>query len=221
MKEIHLAVQKTARYFQFGELDSNTKEVWIVLHGYGHLPAYFSRKFTPLFETRKACFIFPEGMHRFYLEGNSGKVGASWMTRESRETDINDNFHLLEHVIANIHLKTGQPFKLILFGFSQGAATAINWLVRTSQKIDQMVIWAGSVPPEIDYSAHRERLMNSDFKVFLGDKDEFFDKDNENKIFGPLLEAQIPVDIYRFSGGHDLPEEALLNLHNQLIQLKK
>jgi predicted esterase len=218
MQPINFSTQKTARYFQCGELDQNTSEVWIILHGYGHLPAYFSRKFNPLFETRKACYIFPEGLHRFYLEGNSGKVGASWMTRESRETDIEDNFYLLENLMSEVKKKTKQSFRLIVLGFSQGAATALNWLIRTSLKIDQMIIWAGSIPPEIDYKAHRERLLKSTFRVFLGDKDAFFDKENENKIFGPLVEAQIPVDIYRFAGGHDLPEEALLTLHHQLIQ---
>ncbi len=218
MQEVKFSIQKTARYFQFGELDGNTTEVWIVLHGYGHLPEYFSRKFTPLFEARKACYIFPEGLHRFYLEGNSGKVGASWMTRESRETDIADNIYLLENLMSEIRKKTKQSFRLILLGFSQGAATAMHWLVKTAVKIDQMIIWAGSIPPEIDYKAHRERLLGPKLKVFLGNEDEFFDQDNENKIFGPLLEAQIPVDIYRFEGGHDLPREAMLNLHNQLIQ---
>ena len=33
----------------------------------------------------------PEGLSRFYLEGFSGKVGATWMTREDRLNDI-DNY---------------------------------------------------------------------------------------------------------------------------------
>ena len=30
-------------------------------------------------------------MHRFYLEGSSGRVGASWMTKEAREDDKKEN----------------------------------------------------------------------------------------------------------------------------------
>ena len=32
--------------------------------------------------------IAPQGLHKFYLEGTSGRVGASWMTKENREDDI-------------------------------------------------------------------------------------------------------------------------------------
>ncbi len=81
MKEHHLIIPKTARYFQNGELNQSTSEVWIVCHGYGQLANFFLRKFD-LLNSNTTCIIAPEGLHRYYLEGSAGRVGASWMTKE-------------------------------------------------------------------------------------------------------------------------------------------
>ena len=45
IQKFKIQTTKTARYFQIGELSSMTKNVWIVLHGYGMLPEYFIKKF--------------------------------------------------------------------------------------------------------------------------------------------------------------------------------
>uniref|UniRef100_UPI0040490757 hypothetical protein n=1 Tax=Fluviicola sp. TaxID=1917219 RepID=UPI0040490757 len=44
------------------------KQVIYVLHGYGQLVSFFKRKFNS-FQLSNTLFVFPEGMHRFYLQG--------------------------------------------------------------------------------------------------------------------------------------------------------
>ena len=60
------------------EVNENTKYLCIAFHGYGQLAKYFIRDFESLGPEHVA--IVPEGLHRFYREGMSGRVVASWMT---------------------------------------------------------------------------------------------------------------------------------------------
>ena len=103
MTEHHLAVTRTARYYQLGELSAQTQRVWFVCHGYGQLAAYFSRHFTFLSAANPdTVIIAPEGMSRFYLQGNGGRVGASWMTSDDRLHEIADHIGFLNQLAAKI-----------------------------------------------------------------------------------------------------------------------
>ena len=84
----HIRVQKTARY---AVLRPNTpaNSVMFAIHGYREMVPYFIKKFQSLAD-QGVMVVAPEGLHRFYIEGYSGRVGASWMTKEDRESDIID-----------------------------------------------------------------------------------------------------------------------------------
>ncbi len=90
--EHSIVLQKHFRY-HLSENYSSKRKLLIALHGYGQLAQYFAKKFDQL--PKEYALLVPEGMHRFYLDGNSGRVGASWMTKEGREMDIDDNLHNL------------------------------------------------------------------------------------------------------------------------------
>ena len=47
IQKFKIQTSKSARYFQIGEINNNTKSIWIVLHGYGMLPEYFIKKLAP------------------------------------------------------------------------------------------------------------------------------------------------------------------------------
>ena len=87
-----LEVTQKLRIVSLGKLNKNTTNIWLALHGYGQLVEYFKRHFVPLSQDTRA-FLFPQGPHKFYLQGTEGRVGASWMTKEDRLIDI-DNQHL-------------------------------------------------------------------------------------------------------------------------------
>ncbi|MES2619454.1 MAG: phospholipase, partial [Bacteroidota bacterium] len=89
MKENHIIINKTARFFTLGELNAKTKHVWIVLHGFGYDVKKFLSQFEPLL--REEIFIIaPEALNRFYLKATAGLVGATWMTKEDRLNEIKD-----------------------------------------------------------------------------------------------------------------------------------
>ena len=73
----HLTVERTARCAVLGERDDDLRDVWFVLHGYGQLAADFLAGFGAVAEPGR-LLVAPEGLSRFYTEGSSGKVGASW-----------------------------------------------------------------------------------------------------------------------------------------------
>ena len=111
---------KTYRYFSISA-EKNPKNLLIAMHGYGQLAEYFIRKFNGC--SKDFTILAPEGPHRFYKNGYSGRVGASWMTKEAREDDIDDNLNWLTKWLT-AHLKENTYEKIVLLGFSQGGATA-------------------------------------------------------------------------------------------------
>ena len=92
-------LQKHFRYY-LSENYSHKKKLLIALHGYGQLAQYFAKKFDQLPEDY--ALLVPEGMHRFYLQGSSGRVGASWMTKDGREFDIEDNLNYLNQLLSHV-----------------------------------------------------------------------------------------------------------------------
>ena len=98
MQEHHLEVKRTARYFTLGTLDENTEQIWFVLHGYGQLAQFFIKKFSVL-DDGKTFLVAPEALSRFYLEGVTGRVGATWMTREERSNEVADYVFYLNQLV--------------------------------------------------------------------------------------------------------------------------
>jgi hypothetical protein len=101
LKEAHIEFSQKRRYYT-NELKGKSK-ILVALHGYGQLAQFFARKFAAL--DQSFGIIVPEGPHRFYLEGSSGRVGASWMTKEWREQDIEENTRYLLALIEKVKAK--------------------------------------------------------------------------------------------------------------------
>src|SRR5688572_17917874 len=95
MHEHHLRVQRTARYYALGSVGAHVRCIWVVLHGYGQLAASLLSRCAPL-AGDDTLVVAPEALSRFYLapvspaDHRNAKVGASWMTREARESEIAD-----------------------------------------------------------------------------------------------------------------------------------
>ncbi|MDB3905401.1 hypothetical protein N9335_02870 [Crocinitomicaceae bacterium] len=191
---------KTYRYFSISGKE-NSRNLLITLHGYGQLAAYFIRKFN-------ACpdnydILAPEGPHRFYKNGHSGRVGASWMTKESREDDIEDNLHWLNEWLKE-HLKSNHYEKIILLGFSQGGATAARWYYNEVEIFDQLILWSSVFPPDIEKSRVTTRHNNL---YVVGTKDEFInDTMREEEV---IFYKDIGFKTYVYDGNHDIDSSVL------------
>jgi predicted esterase len=206
MTENKLSIQKTIRYYTIGDLEK-ANYLLIALHGYGQLPSYFGRKFENV--PTDYFVVIPEGLHRFYLEGTSGRVGSSWMTKEAREDDIHDNINYLNLLLE--HLSETKSFnKIILLGFSQGGATAARFYY-TSKKISHLILWACVFPPDLKM----EFTSPSNRNYFVvGNDDPYFKKDQLEETIKFYLNMN--YEIIQFTGNHSIEPNVLNDLLNKL-----
>ncbi len=180
------------------------KTLMYVLHGYGQLAKFFIRKFE--FLSDDYLIVAPEGMHRYYLEGTSGRVGASWMTKEARELDISDNVSWLDSLHEKIEAKY-EFDKIVLLGFSQGGATAARWEQLGKTTFNAMVMWACVFPPDL----HRDHLgteIESHFAI--GDNDEWYDEKARKELI--TFYRNLGYKTHEFSGNHDIDQECLKDI---------
>jgi predicted esterase len=203
----HLESSKTYRYFTHGDIEKANKLLF-VLHGYGQLAEFFIRKFHFLEEDY--FIVAPEGMHRFYLKGSSGRVGASWMTKEDRDSDIKDNIHYLNSLYDSI-CSSKKFDQITLLGFSQGGATAARWFNSFQRNIDAHISWASIYPPDLDITPC-EKNKNNYFAI--GDKDEYF---SEHKLKETILfYKNLNYITFTFHGKHNIDPLTLKEILNQI-----
>src|SRR4051812_1623967 len=129
----HVRVPRTARFYTLGADPDGAGAVWFLLHGYGQLAGEFIRYFADL-STDSTLLVAPEAMNRFYLVSPSKApagerpVGATWMTREDRESEVGDYVEYLDLLLDEIRPRLAPGAAINVLGFSQGAATATRWV---------------------------------------------------------------------------------------------
>jgi predicted esterase len=198
--EQKLSAPKTFRYWISGDLEKANKLLF-VLHGYGQLAEFFIRKFKEIPEDY--LVIAPEGMHRFYLNGTSGRVGASWMTKEDRESDIADNLNWLSQLFIKL-TKQKKIKKTILLGFSQGGATAARWFYGKNVQLDQLILWASVFPPDLEKSLIQS---NSNNYFVIGTEDEYY---NTEALKSEIeFHKKIGFRTLQFAGKHEIDIKTL------------
>ncbi len=207
--EFTLKQEKTFRYQILNE-SPQAKTVLYVLHGYGQLVEFFIQKFKEI--NKNILIVAPEGMHRFYLRGTSGRVGASWMTKEAREIDIQDNLNYLNRIDAIISEQYPVQNRHLL-GFSQGGATALRWKMDHKVQFDSTIIWGSDFPREHQWS---QKFIEEKMNYFVvGDEDEFFNDETSSQLTEYYLSLGFNIEIY--NGNHDIETKTLLKL---LINIK-
>lgn len=210
LTEGHINYETKGRYFLLGEVSSD-KTLLIVLHGYGYLAKYFIQKFKGL-NLDKYVILCPEAPHRFYQNGTNGRVGSSWMTKEDRETDIDNYISFLDTLLTEF--KSNNKFKkTVLLGFSQGGATASRFVAYGKHKFDQFILWATVFPPDMP-AAYFDKFSESENHFVFGDQDQFYPPDKINEHFKELKKLNLPFQMTNFVGKHDIHEQTLLQLLN-------
>lgn len=213
-KENKLITAKTARYYTLGKDITKAERIWFACHGYGQLGKYFIQKFKSL-DPDKNFVVVPEGLNRFYLEGFSGRVGATWMTKEARLDDIGDYINYLDtlHIALGLDEKV-EGRELIHFGFSQGVATISRYIALGLFKPHRAVFWAGTFPPDLEPVDARESFKHLPVYTAVGDGDPFVNDDNRHRNDAFYTAAGIAPIHLDFEGKHDIPGEALNDLIN-------
>ena len=208
MSQTHwIPVVQEQRIDSLGTLSDETKHVWVGLHGYGQLVQFFARHFRSLVSEERA-FVFPQGPHKFYLNGVHGRVGASWMTKDERLVDIDNQRKYLGSVFQWI--KQQAPKATIhCVGFSQGVATIMRCIGHENVQPHSLLAWAGSWPPDLD-EMNRATLEKLRFKACFGTQDEYITTEKQQEMQGYYLEKynfEPLVSVYE--GGHSFDAEKL------------
>ena len=214
-----IIVPRTARYFTLGPTHGCPEELWIVCHGYGQLAGRFIKQFAPI-DDGSRMIVAPEALSRFYLDPiaerrnqREPRVGATWMTREHRAAEIADYVSYLDQLVGALRQQlSGAAARLVVVGFSQGTATVCRWLGRGAQRADELVLWGGGLPPELDLGAWHERLRGAAITLVAGDADEFVTTAAVAAEGARLTAAGVAFKTQHFTGGHAVSATALHEL---------
>jgi predicted esterase len=223
IRQQHLSVRRTARYYVLGSADRSTKELWFVLHGYGQLAADFINHFA-LLDDGSRLIVAPEALNRFYLVGPETMpaaerpVGATWMTREDREHEIDDYVAYLDEVaddvLQSFRAHDTMP-RIIVLAFSQGTATGARWIVRGTIQPSDVVLWGGLLPPEMT-EENSGPLRRASIRLVIGSGDRFVSSERLAKEERRLREAGLSCAVIRYTGGHGIAKEALREVARQV-----
>ena len=215
----HLRVPRSARYSVMGSFDASLTEVWIVCHGHGQLASRFLTRFIPI-EREDRLFVAPEALSRYYLTPPQGgphapntPVGASWMTSEDREREIEDYVRYLDLLYDEIFsVVPRKAVRLWVLGFSQGTATVARWVARGKVDPDRVVLWAGLLPPELTPQDAAALARRAPLTIVLGRQDNFAKPDLVAAQESRLKALAVAHEVIRFDGGHEIVSDTLRKL---------
>lgn len=224
IEEFHITVQRSARYYVLGEISEQLREVWFVCHGYGQLASYFIQNFAGL-ENPDRLIVAPEALSRFYLKDFSGRVGATWMTREDREFEILDQRVYLTNVYQTIlqqvrstvaEVAENKKLRIVIFGFSQGVTAVCRWLFAEKENASiiahSLILWAGGLPVETNWEENKEYFESLHPVYVYGDNDEFITDEKVQEQQQLWASSGIICPVVVFQGTHVIKPEVLLTL---------
>ena len=215
MQHHTLSVQRTAHYYTLGAPGPETRQFWIVCHGYAQLASEFLENFR-LLENEKTFVVAPEGLNHFYRKGFDGPIGANWMTRHERLSEIQDYAAYLQELYDVYISQLPADVRIILLGFSQGTATVCRWMLEKHPHFHDLLLWAGLPPEDLDYAAHKDYLANKKLYLLYGTNDPFLTPDRMSMV--QEIESKNGIDFgeRQFEGGHEILPDTLKELLRKL-----
>lgn len=207
MQKVSITTEKTARYFLVGQKSEKVKTVLFACHGYAQLANEFVNVLKPM--TREDLLIVaPEGLHRFYTRGHESVV-ASWMTKEERLDDIKDYIAFLDRVHDDVLHDLDNVDRIIVLGFSQGAAAVSRWTAMGKSGMDELILFCGFFPPELDEDSIQDHIKVT---VVTASNDKFVSKEQEEKELNRAKELAPKMRHFAFEGEHELKMEVVKQL---------
>lgn len=201
-----------------GEPGRETRELWIVCHGFGQLAREFLETFAPIAAPYRVI-VAPEALSRFYRSQGTvhtpdTPVGATWMTSEDRESDIADYVAYLDTLFLEFRPRISLNARITALGFSQGAATVSRWVAKSSPPVNKMILWGGLLPPEYGVRDQLGGLRGQPIHMVCGTRDRYFTPELIKSEFQRLEKLGFSAFLTEFEGGHVIDEQTLLKLAN-------
>ncbi|TBW26656.1 alpha/beta hydrolase [Gramella sp. KN1008] len=204
--EKSVAYQIKNSYSVLNEHTSQTKNIWLVFHGIGYLSRYFLKYFKHL-DPQENYIIAPQAQSKYYLNGEYKHVGASWLTRENLEEEIENVLNYLDAIYEAENLS--EVDNLNILGYSQGVSVATRFVARRKIKCKNLIMHSGKVPEEL-HNKDFSFLKNTGFSFIYGTQDEYLKAgivEAEEKRLKQIFPHNL--DILKFKGGHMVNTEMI------------
>jgi predicted esterase len=209
----HLKVEKTARYYKLGKTE-NCRVFYFALHGYGQQAERLIKKFDQLPED--CLIVAPEALSRFYWDQKSGQTGASWMTKDDRDYEIEDYCNYLQAVFDQYLNAIPDNCKIVLIGFSQGGATAMRWLLlKRPNNIFSIQLWGCDIPPDLDYKSAKEYLSDKKLLWIYGKNDPYLNAERAEQLKKRFEQFELNPEVIQFEGAHEIDRSLLYDLNRR------
>ena len=214
-REHHLEVLRTARYHTLGEPEPSVREVWFVCHGYRQLAGRFIRRFSGIADESRLV-VAPEGLSRFYVDPEERAhrgddlVGATWMTREDRESEIQDYVRYLDRLHAAVMSGLDDtPRSVVVLGFSQGVHTVSRWVTLGTVRPSALILWGAYPPPDLPPTEAAERLGATRLLLVAGTSDRYWNEQGRAGEEARLESLGVSYETRTFEGGHEIDRTVL------------
>lgn len=208
-----LEIKRTAHIAEIGNDISKSKEIWMIMHGYGQLANRIVRKFDK-FDMDDVHAIAPEGLNKFYWHDGAREPVSTWMTSHERLDEIADYLAYLDQVYEQMILPHLDDANFNILGFSQGSATMWRWVMHRKPQLSKLVQWAGEFPPEPDYKNQLSYLNNIDMRMVYGDKDSFIKGKHKDKVLAHIATEGLDMKIQEYEGLHRIDRKVLGDIVN-------
>lgn len=208
-REKQVSYQITNTYSVLNRFTKKTKNVWLVCHGIGYLSRYFIRHFNHL-DVGENYIIAPQAQSKYYLKSDYRHVGASWLTRENLEAEIDNVLNYLDEVFMEENL--AEVPNLIVLGYSQGVSVATRYLAQRKINCAQLILHSGKVPAEL---TAKDFAFLKDTKVtyLYGTQDEYLKK-GIIEVEEERLKSLFPYnfELQTYDGGHEFNTDIIEKL---------
>jgi predicted esterase len=156
-------------------------------HGYAQTADIQLAEMEQIEAAREWTLVSIQALHPFY--NRNQETAACWMTRENREEAIADNINYVRRVLATF----ATPAKLVVIGFSQGAAMA--WRAAATNRCDGIVILGGDAPPDVTSDVPPALIAR-------GKDDDWYTAEKLSKDLS-FLANRCEVTTFEFDGCHE------------------
>lgn len=191
---------------------------WPVLcgfHGYGETAREQLDRLQGIEGAENWLICSLQALHPFYLPRHK-EVGASWITREHRDTMIGENLAYVESVLDWLDRHYAIADTVVYAGFSQGAAMACRAAAHRPEDCSGLIIHGNALPEELE----TDNLAPLP-PLFLSrtDRDQVYPESAFEKDLKCCQKAGLDLTPFTCEGTHGWPEalnEPLANFLNAI-----
>jgi len=208
--EKEVSYNATNSYSTLNTVSKNTKNVWLVCHGIGYLSRYFLKYFDTL-NAEENYIIALQAQSKYYLGSEYRHVGASWLTKENTEKEIENVMRYFDAVLKAE--KIPSDTNLIVLGYSQGVSVISRYVAKRKLECSQLVLLSGGIPKELNNQDFKFLKGKTKVSFIYGSQDEYLTEaymvDSKKRFYELFGDSGT---IFTFDGKHEVKKEEINKL---------